>query len=314
MHPRFPAQRYFPWLMLGLLACNLSLIQRVQAGSVPGGGASGGTTTGSGPLTIGGSPITPESTTSTSPNVSLDPATGNLQLTLAAQQSVNRVAQQLLQQLAATNPGLIETLGEPFLVDPDRQFDTLALAVRGINDGEPVPKSTLGEAAIDAQFGVAELLRWAILYADQNVLELTAPLVVLGSPEQFSMVAVFNPDDDLVTSRLPLQGTLDQLGNATAFLVLTAGSGVPPDAVAPFVDMALAGAPYAELVELLNGVNALVVATAAGEDIDPNVLNRTIYAYRDIVQTVDQPTLDNLTSNAEFLALGQALQQLRSAI
>ncbi len=314
MYPRLTTQRYVPWLMLGLLACHLSLVRGVEAGSVPGGGASGGTTSGSAPLTIGGSPITQESTISTSPNVSLDPGTGTLQLTPAAQQSVNRAVEQLLQQLAATNPGLIEALGEPFLVDPDRQFDTLALAIRGINEGEPVPKRTLPEAATDAQFAVAERLRWAILYADQNVLELTAPLVVLGSSEEFSMVAVFNPENDLAISRLPLQGPVEQLGNATAFLVLTAGSGVSPNAVAPFVDMALAGAPYAELVELLDGVNALVVANAAGEDIDPNVLNRTIHAYRNIVQMVDQPTLDILANNAKFLALGQALQRLRNAI
>ena len=314
MQPRSFVKRYVPWLVLGLLACHLNIPWRVQAGSVPGGGGSGGTTTGSAPLTIGGSPITRTVTTSTSPNVSLDPKTGNLQLTPTAQQSVNRVAGQLLLQLAVTNPGLVGALGEPFFVDPERQLDTLSLAVRGVNDGEPVAKSTLLEAATDAQFAVAERLRWAILYADQNVLELTAPLVVLDDSDQFSMVAVFNPDSAGASASLPLQGTLNQLGNATAFLVLTAGSGVSPDAIAPFVEMALAGAPYPQLVELLNGIHALVVATTAGEDIDPNLLNRTIYAYRDIVQTVDPPTLDVLATNAEFLALGQALQQLRSAI
>jgi len=299
---------------MGLLTCSLGIPWVAQAGSAPGGASSGLTTTGSGPLSIGGSPITSESTTSTSPNVMLDPQTGTLLLTSAAQQTVNQTALQLVQQLEATNPGLIAALSNSFVIDPDRQFEEITLAIRGINDGEPVPKRSLQAAALDAQVAIADQLRWVILRADQNVLELTAPLVVLTAPDQFSMVALFNPGNEMAAARLPLQGTLENLGDATAFLIVTAGSGLSPDAVAPFVAMALEGAPYEELITLLNAVNALVVATAAGEDIDPNQLNLALHAYGAIIETVDQATLNQLASNPEFRALGQALQALRQAV
>lgn len=305
--------RLLRWLSLSVISLTCLGGAPALAGSTPAGGGSGVTPGGSTSLPSGGAPITGNTTRTTTQTVSLDPNTGSLVLTTAAQASLNQAAAQLLQQLEAANPGLIAALQQPFFVDPDQQVDSIALAIRGINNGEPVAKSTLREAA-EATRPAIEQYRWAILYADQNLLELTAPLVVLGSPDQFSLVASFNPDNGVNSSRLVLQGNLEQLGNAAAFLVLTTGSGVSPEAVAPFVDMALAGAPYDQLVNLLNAVNALVVATAAGEDIDPNQLNRAIHAHRAIVETVDQATLNILANNQPFLALGEALQNLRRAV
>lgn len=314
MYHLFSIKRHLPWLALGLLAVQFGAAPMARAGKTPGGGASGVTTTGSTLLPIGGSPITNETTASNSPNVSIDPQTGNLTLTPGAQQAVNRTAAQLIQRLQTENPGLVAALSDPFEVNPDQEFATLTLAVRNIQDGQPIAKASLPEAAVDARFAIAEQLRWAILQADQNELELTAPLVVLGSPDQFSMEAIFNPDSDVATARIPLQGTLEQLGNATVFLILTAGNGISPEAIAPFLAMALEGAPVEDLIDLMNAVNALVVATAASEDIDPNQLNRALHAHRAIVEAADQNTLNDLAANTEFTALGQALRQLRQAV
>jgi hypothetical protein len=78
--------------------------------------------------------------------------------------------------------------------------------------------------------------------------------------------------------------------------------------------MATAGAPYERLLDLLIAVNSLVRADAAGADIDPNQLNQAIYAYRAIVETVDPATLNRLGNNADFVALREALQNLRDAV
>jgi hypothetical protein len=61
-------------------------------------------------------------------------------------------------------------------------------------------------------------------------------------------------------------------------------------------------------------VNGLVVAEAAGEEIDPDQLNQAIHAYRDIVNSVDPATLNRLGNSPEFTALRQALENLRNSI
>jgi len=78
--------------------------------------------------------------------------------------------------------------------------------------------------------------------------------------------------------------------------------------------MATAGAPYEPLLDLLTAVNNLVMADAAGESIDPNQLNQAIYIYREIVESVDAATLNQLRNNVDFAALNQALQNLRDAV
>ncbi len=300
-------------LALGLLLFNLGLPPEAQAGKRTSGGASGVTSGGSVPLPIGGSPITPQSTTPTSPNVALDPNTGSLLLTAEAQSSLNQAAEQVLQRLEADNPGLLAALSDPLDVDLDERIEGLALAVRGVADGEPQPKASLREAATDASTAIQNY-RWAELYIDQEILELTAPLQVLGSEGEFSMVAIYTSLEGGESTSLLLRGTLEELGNATSFLIITAGSGIDPVTIAPFVAMAAKGAPYPQLLDLLIAVNELAVANAAGEDIDPNALNRAIYAYRSIVNTVDQSTLNSLGNTPDFTNLRQALQNLRDAI
>jgi hypothetical protein len=301
-------------LLLSLLALSLGTPQSAWAGKTSAGGGSGVTTGGSVPLPIGGSPLVEETTTSLSPNVALDPQTGNLLLTARAQASLNQTARQIIQQLQARYPALIPALNDPLVVNPDSQIDTLALAIRGINDNEPVAKPSLRVAAVDAREQAINQFRWAELYIDLQVLELTAPLVTSASGEEYAMAAIYTPPGGGDPSVLELQGTLDELGNAAAFLVITTGSDIDPGAIEPFVSMATAGAPYERLLDLLIAVNSLVRADAAGADIDPNQLNQAIYAYRAIVETVDPATLNRLGNNADFVALREALQNLRDAV
>lgn len=166
MDPSFFAKSRFVWLALGLFAMGVATPLAVRAGSAPSGAASGVTTTGSTLLPAGASPITPQSTASNSPNVSLDPETGNLILTPGAQASLNQSAQQVLQQVGANNPSLISALSQPLAIVPDEQIDNLGLAIRGINEGEPLPKATLREAAMDASEQAIGQFRWAELYID----------------------------------------------------------------------------------------------------------------------------------------------------
>ena len=80
------------WLFLSLLTLSLGTPPAAMAGSTPAGGGSGSTTSGSVPLPIGGSPITAETTSSKSANVSLDPQTDSLQPPLEAPASLNQTA------------------------------------------------------------------------------------------------------------------------------------------------------------------------------------------------------------------------------
>jgi hypothetical protein len=302
------------WLLLGLLAIALGTPSAAWAGKTSAGGGSGVTTGGSGPLPVGGSPLLEETTTSLSPNVSLDPQTGSLQLTAGAQAALNQTARQVVQQLQANYPELVSALNQPLVVNPDRRVETLALAIRGINDSDPVAKPTLRVAAVDAREQAINQFRWAQLYTDRQVLELTSPLVASSPGAEYSIRAIYTPAGGGEPSTLELQGTLEELGNAAAFLVITAGADIDPVAIEPFVSMATAGAPYEPLLDLLVAVNNLVMADAAGESIDPNQLNQAIYIYREMVESVDAATLTQLRNNVDFAALKQALQNLRDAV
>jgi hypothetical protein len=306
---------YLRWLSFSLVCLSVLAAAPAWAGKTSAGGASGVTTGGSASGTSGGAPITGDNTRPSSENVAIDPETGTLILTPGAQASLNQSAQQVLQQVGANNPSLISALSQPLAIVPDEQIDNLGLAIRGINEGEPLPKATLREAAMDASEQAIGQFRWAELYIDQEVLDITAPLVVLGSEDQYFITAVYtSPGEAGTTSSIVLRGSLEDLGNAAAFLVITAGSGIDPAAIAPFANMAAAGAPYPELLDLLIAVNGLVIADAAGEDIDPDELNRAIHAYRAIVNSVDQPTRNALGNNADFMALKQALENLRTSV
>lgn len=302
------------WLSLSLLTLSLGNAPAAMAGKTSAGGASGVTTSGSVPLPIGGSPITAETTTSNSANVSLDPQTGSLQLTPEAQAALNQTAQQVLQQLEASSPGLTAALANSEGIAPDRQIRSLALAIRGVNENNPVAKATLREAAIDARDQGISRFRWAELYIEQEVLELTAPLVDVNSDGTYAMTAVYTPLEESEPSAIALQGNLDDLGNAAAFLVITAGSGIDPEAVTPFVNLATAGVAYEQVLALMVSVGDVVADSAAGEDIDPNQLNQAIFAYRAIVNSVDTATINNLRDNSGFIALNNYLQSLRNAI
>ncbi|PSN14691.1 hypothetical protein C7293_10525 [filamentous cyanobacterium CCT1] len=278
-------------------------------------------------MTIGASSLGSEELIgSNSPNATVDPLTGEVTLTLAAQQSIDTVASQILLGLQSTNPSLyaiITTLLE-------------------INLGSLSAAGPTGEGNEDAQTidEVAAAIVSAIvngesvtLVSSQGTLTIAAPVAVTGAlseilvASQGTALAQANPSPVLVTSAvftpvggtpmvMPLRGTLDQIANAAGFLAASFAAGLTPSQVATFTEMALVGVDYVDLVELFNAVSGLLPAQSQPQEtvVDATQLEAAIQAYNRILDETDPAALVTLGEFEDFVVLGRSLQQLRAAV
>lgn len=330
------------WLMLMLVGGSLAIALPGHSGSVPTGLTSGLSVGGSTLLPIGASSLgSEELVESASANATVDPSTGSITLTAAAQQALNTSANQVAQGLQGTNPALAAALTTP--------------AEIGLNSPSPVGASGVSENADSEGDGTVDEIAAAAaaaiangesisLTSSQGTLGIAAPTVAIApatlvASSQATAIALGSqitlaqtgnsPDPILVTSAVftpqggtpmvaPLRGTLTQIANAAGFLAAAFATGLTPSQVAPFTEMALVGADYPELVPLFNAVSGLIPPqpqpSATALAVDPTQLEAAIQAYNRIVDNSDPATLAALGQNSDFVALGRSLQQLRAAI
>ncbi|MBD1917284.1 MULTISPECIES: hypothetical protein [Cyanophyceae] len=321
------------WLMLILVGGGLAIALPGHSGSVPTGLTSGVSVGGSNLLPIGASTLCiyqevdqeaaqevepvvcqEERLESASANATVDPVTGDITLTVAAQQALNTSANQIAQGLRGTNPVLAILLTTP----------------REISLTSPSPVGASGPSEDqDAYETVADLAAAAAaaiangesvsLTSSQMTLGIAAPTVAQASGSNPILVtsAVFTAQGG-TPMVAPLRGTMSQISNTTGFLAAAFATGLTPNQVAPFTEMALVGGNYRDLVLLFNAVSGLIPpqpqprSTALA--IDPTQLEEAIQAYNRIVDNSAPETLVTLSENSDFVALGRSLQQLRAAI
>lgn len=323
------------WLMVMIVGGSLAIALPGQGGSVPTGLTSGISVGGSTLLPIGASTLGSgeEQLESASANATVDPTTGAITLTAAAQQALNASATEIAQGLQGSNPTLATTLttglGEIGLDTPS------PVGASGVEAGSGSP--TVNELADAAAAAIANGEN-VLLTSSQGTLSIAAPTIALGAmpgavvaSRQGANLALTlaqaSSDAILVTSAVftpqggtplvaPLRGTQSQIANAAGFLAAAFAAGLTPNQVAPFTEMALAGADYQALVPLFNAVSGLIPpqpqTTAVA--VDPTRLDAAIQAYNQIVDGSSPETLVVLSQNSDFVALGRSLQQLRAAI
>lgn len=317
-----------------LVGAGLAIALPGQAGSAPVGVTSG--------VNVGGSTILPSGASSlgseeqlelTSPNATFDPVTGQIILTAAAQTALNQAAVALLQSLQSSNPSLIVTLTSSITIDLT----------------SPSPVGATGEGGEGLIGEIAEAVAAAIaagnsvtLTSSQGTLTIAPPAVAQGETAVLvastgdlpigvngagnrdgadiamlmSTTATFTPTDGVpvVTT---LNGTQAQIANAAGFLGAAFASGLSPSQVTVFTTMALAGADYIDLIDLHNAVAGLLPPSPQPREaanISATQLDSAIRAYNNLVDNSDPATLLSLGENTDFVALGQSLQQLRTAI
>ena len=315
------------WLLLAWGGASLAIAAPGHTGSVPTGQGSGVTVGGSSILTIGASSLGSEELIgSNSPNATVDPTTGEVTLTLAAQQNINIVASQILQGLQSTNPllaaiittsseinlGSLSAAGPTGEGDEDAQtVDEIAAAVAAaIANGESVTlissQGTLGIAAPVAVTGA----RSETLVASRG-----ATLAQASPPPILATSAVFTPVGG-TPMVMPLRGTLDQIANAAGFLAASFAADLTPSQVATFTEMALVGVDYIDLVTLFNAVSGLLPAQSQPQTtgVDATQLESAIQAYNHILDNTDPAALVTLAEFEDFVVLGRSLQQLRAAV
>ncbi len=320
------------WLMLILVGGSLAIALPGHSGSVPTGLTSGVSVGGSNLLPIGASTLgSEELLESTSINATVDPITGDITLTAAAQQALNASANQVAQALQGTNPVLATALTTPGEIslnspspvgasgvseDDDATVDDIAAAAAAaIANGESVLLTgSQGTLAIAAPTGVVGTIPAALVASRQA-------LTIAQAGDSLNPVlvtsVVFTPQGG-TPMVAPLRGTLAQIANAAGFLAAAFATGLTPSQVAPFSEMALAGADYRDLVPLFNAVSGLIPPQpqprSATLAVDPTQLEEAIQAYNRIVDNSTTETLVALGENSDFVALGRSLQQLRAAI
>jgi hypothetical protein len=285
---------------------------------------------GSSILTIGASSLgSEEQIASNSPNATVDPATGEVTLTLAAQQSINTTASQILQGLQSTNP-LLNTI---FTTSSEINLGSLSAA--GPTGEGDEDAQTIDEIAAAAANAIANGESVSLI-SSQGTLGIAAPVVATGAlpgvlvASEGATVAQANPSPILATSAvfvpvggtpmvMPLRGTLDQIANATGFLAASFAAGLAPNQVATFTEMALAGVDYVDLVTLYNAVSGLLPTQPQTQEtvaapVDATKLESAIQAYNRILDTTDPATLVTLAQFEDFVVLGRSLQELRAAV
>ncbi|MEO1068443.1 MAG: hypothetical protein AAFW95_04900 [Cyanobacteria bacterium J06638_6] len=324
--------------VLALVGGTLAIALPGQAGKAPVGLPSG--------VTIGGTTFLPAGSPSlgtgtqigsNSPNANVDPSTGQVTLTAAAQQSLNQTALALLQELQNTNPGIanilinllanidlqrVSPVGTTFNGDDTTVTigELAQLVLDALNNGESVsiitPQGTLTIAAPTPAPGAS--LGQVIASANREVSDLPLLNLAQADLEDDETVlvtsAVFVPEGG-TPMVMPLQGTREQIANVGGFLAASFAAGLAPDQVDVFAGMALVGIDYADLVTLFNAVNNLLPAQElTGIAVDATQLESAIQAYNRILDNTDPATLVALDDFHDFVVLGRSLQQLRASI
>jgi len=275
------------------------------AGKGAAGIGSGVTTGGSGPLTIGASDLGGlDWLVSASPNASFDPLTSTLRLTAAAQDSLNQTGIGLLPGLQTDRPTLSLVLTNPLTID----LDSATPFTQGISGAPTTPR----QAAEGAATAIAAGNNTTLTTTEGS---LTIPAVSPSpvNPDQVSTTVTYTPEVGDPTT-VTLTGTVEQVANAAALLAAAAAAGIAPDQVSALVGIALAGVDYALVVTLLNQVAGLLEEDEILADIDASQLEAAIRAYNQILETSDLDTLQQLSNDPDFVALGQMLSNLRAAI
>jgi hypothetical protein len=191
---------------------------------------------------------------SASANATVDPITGDITLTVAAQQALNSSASQVAQALRGSNPVLAILLTTPGEISLTSPSPVGASGLSGDEDADETVDDLA--AAVAAAIANGESVS---LTSSQGTLGIAAPTVAQASGSNSVLVtsAVFTLQGG-TPMVAPLRGTMAQIANAAGFLAAAFATGLTPNQVAPFTEMALAGADYRDLVLLFNAVSGLI--------------------------------------------------------
>ena len=267
------------WLALALAGTSWLSIAPALAGPTPAGVDSGVTTTGSSPLTIGGSSLGGlifDLERRTDITLSIDDGPPVAQVT--PRQTADNTAAAI-----AADSGVTVTT----------RAGTLVIAA--LSPSETDPDQVTTTAVYTPQEGCEAVPPDAASHPDAALTE----TVTAGCPITATLV-----------------GSRDQVVNAAAFLAAASGSRLTPDPVAVLVDFALAGASYGDLVNLFNALGGRPIADvlAPTANIASPQLGAIIQAFNQILDASTDNTVILLNEDTNFTALSQSLQQLRTAV
>lgn len=182
-----------------------------------------------------------------------------------------------------------------------------------IDDGPAVAQGSPRQTADNTAPAIAAGSRATVVSpAGRLVIGAAVPSVAGG--DRVIAIATYTPSQGATpTVTVPLIGSSAQVANGAAFLAAAAAAGISPELVSFYTDLALAGVDYVSVVDLFNSLIGIAVPEDL-EEIELAQLNLIIAAYNQILETSSLAVLQQLNQNADFLALGQALNSHRANV
>ncbi|MDH6057222.1 hypothetical protein [Umezakia ovalisporum] len=222
----------------------------------------------------------------------------------------------------------------PVTVAPNVTPATPVTVAPNVTPTTPVTPIQVGETAA-AQVAIGRGVTVTGIYRTLSIPAATATV-----NDQVSTVVTLTSVNDN-PSQFLLEGTFRQVTNTSAFLALATAAEFSLSQVQVGTSIALTGAEYTQVAALINTLPELFVSLAEPEsrakqfnfsrqlitsredkkfqavpisNVDPQILNRAILAYNGILDSSDDVTVIALSKNADFLAIGASLSEMRVAI
>ncbi|MBI1240321.1 MAG: hypothetical protein GC195_01640 [Nostoc sp. RI_552] len=226
------------------------------------------------------------------------------------------------------------TPATPVTVAPNVTPATPVTVAPNVTPTTPVTPIQVGETAA-AQVAIGRGVTVTGIYRTLSIPAATATV-----NDQVSTVVTLTSVNDN-PSQFLLEGTFRQVTNTSAFLALATAAEFSLSQVQVGTSIALTGAEYTQVAALINTLPELFVSLAEPEsrakqfnfsrqlitsredkkfqavpisNVDPQILNRAILAYNGILDSSDDVTVIALSKNADFLAIGASLSEMRVAI
>jgi len=202
----------------------------------------------------------------------------------------------------------------PLQIDTDRFVATVFYSLYAADHQNGQDSSILSQAGADQQ---ASSLSAELEVDDTELACQPSENSTLGQPEQASNGEESIDDTADLALEFTLQGSLDQLVNAAAFLGSAIARGVSLEYVEAGANMAIVGVDYGLTTDLMVVLMNTLILDSSDPDyvqVDVNLLRTAILLNNQIVKDSSDATVSALAENPYFLQINDTLQYFRSKL
>lgn len=202
----------------------------------------------------------------------------------------------------------------PLQIDTDRFVATVFYSLYAADNQNGQDSSILSQAGDDQQ---ASPLSADLEVEDTELVCQASENSTVGQPEQAPNGEESINDTADLALKFTLQGSLDQLVNAVAFLGSAIARGVSLEYVEAGANMAIVGVDYGLTTDLMVVLMNTLILDSSNPDyvqVNVNLLRTAILLNNQIVKDSSDATVSALAGNPYFLQINDTLQYFRSKL